>query len=239
MGKLTPPERSYPPHLLELLAVVHALKTLRPYLLDKPFELHTDNASLQWLQQQRHVSHHQARWLNLLAEYQYRVVHIPGSTNPADFLTRKRFPDGPGPAPHTGYAEPDSALELFTASGAASAFVAAGPSAESPRFLHADFAAAIREALPSDPVLGPLAAEAQAQASSPGAAPDTHSSAGLPSRRVFAWRDGLLYRLSPRGDRLCVPCALQTQVLHELHATPLGGHFGRDKTLALARRLVW
>ena len=59
--KLTPPERSYPPHLLELLAVVHALKTLRPYLLDKPFELHTDNASLQWLQQQRHVSHHQAR----------------------------------------------------------------------------------------------------------------------------------------------------------------------------------
>jgi hypothetical protein len=27
----------------------------------------TDNASLQWLQQQRHVSHHQARWLNLLA----------------------------------------------------------------------------------------------------------------------------------------------------------------------------
>ena len=82
--KLTSPERSYQPHLLELLAVVHALKMLRPYLLDKPFELHTDNASLQWLQQQRHVSHHLARWLNLLAEYQYRVVHIPGRTNPAD-----------------------------------------------------------------------------------------------------------------------------------------------------------
>ena len=32
--KLTLPERSYPPHLLELLAVVHALKALRPYLLD-------------------------------------------------------------------------------------------------------------------------------------------------------------------------------------------------------------
>ena len=73
--------------------MVHALKTLRPYLLDKPFELHTDNTSLQWLQQQRHVSHHLARWLNLLAEYQYRVVHIPGRTNPADFLTRKRFRD--------------------------------------------------------------------------------------------------------------------------------------------------
>ena len=66
--KLTAPERAYPPHLLELLAVVHALKVLRLYLLDRPFELHTDNASLQWFQQQRHVTLQQARWLNTLAE---------------------------------------------------------------------------------------------------------------------------------------------------------------------------
>ena len=65
--------------------MVHALKTLWQYLLDKPFELYTNKASLQWLQQQRYVSHHLARWLNLLAEYQYRVVHIPGRTNPANF----------------------------------------------------------------------------------------------------------------------------------------------------------
>ena len=32
---------------------------------------------------------------------------------------------------------------------------------------------------------------------------------------------------------------LRLQVLAELHATPFGGHFGRDKTLALARRSVW
>ena len=69
--KLTPIART----LLGLLAVVHALKALRPYLLHKPFELHTDNVILQRLQQQHHVSHHQARWLNLLAEYQYRAVH--------------------------------------------------------------------------------------------------------------------------------------------------------------------
>ena len=60
--KPTQPERQYTPHLFELLAVVQALKTLRPYLLDTPFELHMDNASLQWLQQQCYVSHHQARW---------------------------------------------------------------------------------------------------------------------------------------------------------------------------------
>jgi transposase InsO family protein len=40
---------------------------------------------------------------------------------------------------------------------------------------------------------------------------------------------------------LCIPAAAQFRrtVLTELHATPLGGHFGLDKTLALARRCVW
>jgi hypothetical protein len=40
---------------------------------------------------------------------------------------------------------------------------------------------------------------------------------------------------------LCIPAAgeLRRTVLQELHATPLGGHFGRDKTLSLARRSVW
>ena len=37
--------------MLELLSVVYALKKLRPYLLDKPFELHKDNASLRQQQQ--------------------------------------------------------------------------------------------------------------------------------------------------------------------------------------------
>ena len=172
-------------------------------------------------------------------------MHIPGQTNPADFLTRKRFPDGLAPAPTTGYDEPDSALELFTASGEvpAAAFVTAGPAqaAESPRFLHADFAAALRAALPSDPVLGPLAAAAHARAPAPVDASGAPCDASDPPRRSFVSRDGLLYRLSPRGDRLCVPAVgtLRAQVLRELHATPLGGHFGRDKTLALARRSVW
>ena len=64
--------------------MVHALRTLRPDsdLLDTPFDLHTDNhdASLQRLQQQPHLSHHHASWLNLLAEY--NVVHILAGPTP-------------------------------------------------------------------------------------------------------------------------------------------------------------
>ena len=83
--------------------MVHAFRTFRPYLLDKPFVLHTDNASLQWLQHQRSLSLHQARWFDIITEFKFTVVHIPGRTNPADFLTRKRFPSGTDPAATAGY----------------------------------------------------------------------------------------------------------------------------------------
>ena len=68
--KPTQPERSHPPNLLELLAAVSALKTL-------------------------HVSHHQARWLNLLAESSgaapTRPTSPPGSASPtARALPRTR-----------------------------------------------------------------------------------------------------------------------------------------------------
>jgi hypothetical protein len=158
------------------------------------------------------------------------VVHIPGRTNPADFLTR--FCDGQGPAAHTGYDDPGSEAELYTAC----AFTHASTATDAPRFLHDDFAAALRSALPADPVLGPIAAAAQA------CAPHATTAGGACGARfTFVWRDGLLYRSSTRGDRLCIPTggALRSQILRELHATPLGGHFGRDKTLALARGSMW
>ena len=105
MRKLTIQEGSYPPHRLELLAVVHSLRAFRPYLLDKPFERHTDNASLQWLNRQRLVSHHHALWLDTIGEFAFTIIHIPGRTNPADFLSRMRFSSGTDPAPTAGYTD--------------------------------------------------------------------------------------------------------------------------------------
>ncbi len=46
-----------------------------------------------------------------------------------------------------------------------------------------------------------------------------------------------LPRRGARGDRLCIPD--KRLVLQELHATPLGGHYGCKKTMALALRTVW
>jgi hypothetical protein len=86
-----------------------------------------------WLQEQLHLSHHQARWLNLPAENQYTVVHIPCLTNPVDFLTRKRFRYGQGPAITTGYDDPGSSLELYAA---AAVFTHADTGPNAPLFLH-------------------------------------------------------------------------------------------------------
>jgi hypothetical protein len=173
----------------------------------------------------------------LAAEYQYTVMHIPGRTNPADFITHKRFRDGQGPALTTGYYDPGSSLELT----AAVAFTHVGTCPNAPRFLHSEFAAALRVALPADPLLGPLLAAAQASAPGPVSATGSARPTTCPRARLFIARDGLLYRQSPRGDCLCIPAAGEhrVQVLRELHATPLGGHFGRDKTLALVRSSVW
>ena len=134
-----------------------------PYLLDCTFELRTDNASLQWFLQQRSLSHHQARWLNTILEF--TVVHIPGRLNPADHLSRMRFPEGLAPAPSAGY--DDGASELFHLApdppGPGTAFTHVGSATEGPRFLHADFAASVATSLPRDSFLAPIALQAKQQ----------------------------------------------------------------------------
>ena len=65
----------------------------------------------------------------------------------------------------------------------------------------------------SGPVFGPLAAALLDHPTRPMPAPGPH--------RSFLLRSGLLYRRSPRGDRMCIPAAgsLRDTVLQELHAT--------------------
>ena len=251
--------------------MVHALKTLRPYLLDKPFQVraaqctpktracngYSSSASSATTWHAGSTCSPASRRLD--AEYQ-RVVHIPGRTSPAapaDFLTmtRKRFSNGFVPALSTGYDEADSELKLFSASPAAApaaAFVHVGGSPTAPSFLHADFDSALRATLPADPTLAPIAAAALVTVAVGTVDADgTRCCPAWPPRCSFAaspLRSSAMacctFELrSPRGDRLCNPEAggLGLQVLQELHSTPLGWHFGRDKTLAgaLASRSVW
>ena len=125
--KLTAAERNYPAHVLELLAVVQALRTFRHYLLGSgaprpaecwsDFDLRTDNQAITWLKTNRHLNKMFVRWLDEIEDFRFDVTHLPGTRNPTDPLSRRGFADGDGPAASTGDADPESQQELFSRLG--------------------------------------------------------------------------------------------------------------------------
>jgi hypothetical protein len=88
--KLKEHEKNYATHDLELVAVVHALRKWRHYLMGKKFELRTDHNGLKYLFDQPTLNARQIRWLEFLCEYDFDIKHIKGKDNKvADALSRK------------------------------------------------------------------------------------------------------------------------------------------------------
>ena len=86
---LTKAERKYCATRKEMLALVWAVGQFRPYLLGRPSTVRTDHSALQWLYSFKEPEGQVARWLESLAEYDFKVQHRPGKkhTN-ADALSR-------------------------------------------------------------------------------------------------------------------------------------------------------
>jgi len=74
----------------ELLAIVYAFKHFRQYLLGRQFKVRTDHALLTWLRKTPEPIGQQARWLEIMEEFEFEVIHRPGvkHTN-ADALSRR------------------------------------------------------------------------------------------------------------------------------------------------------
>ena len=99
--KMTDPETRYPVHDKEMLAIVRALGEWRTYLHGRqPFtiRIRTDHNSLQYFMTQPSLSARQARWLDKLADFDFKIEYVKGETNNvADALSRRpdhRPPDG-------------------------------------------------------------------------------------------------------------------------------------------------
>ena len=58
--------------------MVNSLKMWRHYLLGKKFELIIDLQSLKYLFEQPLLNAREAKWLELLGEYEYEIKHIKG-----------------------------------------------------------------------------------------------------------------------------------------------------------------
>ncbi|CAI7835318.1 unnamed protein product [Closterium sp. NIES-53] len=87
--KMQPPERNYPVHDKEMLAIVHAFRVWRCYLTGADVTIRTDHKSLQYLRSQPTLNPRQIRWLDYLeSNFSYTVTYKKGANNIADALTR-------------------------------------------------------------------------------------------------------------------------------------------------------
>lgn len=92
-GKTTPAESRYTSYELEVLAIVRALKKFRIYLLGLHFTIVTDCRAFSLTMNKRDLCVRVARWALLLEEFDYVIVHRPGSRMAhVDALSRNPLP---------------------------------------------------------------------------------------------------------------------------------------------------
>ena len=80
--RFTQPEENYLPYERELLAVLTAVRTWRPYLFGNPFTIYTDHKPLETLltksketNKDRHL-----RWIGELMDYSANIKHMAGQS---------------------------------------------------------------------------------------------------------------------------------------------------------------
>jgi hypothetical protein len=200
----------------ELFAIVSAVEHWRCYLEGSPHPILflSDHRSLQHLNTQPKLNDRQARWVEKLSEFEFKVQHIAGSVNvAADALSRR--PD----YEEAVAAERDNGADapIVADQPRVKVTLAAIAAADSPKTwevrldampLREDMkVAALRDAVYQESVNQPQ--------------PRTD---GLTVAEGLLWTsDGLCY----------VPddLELKRRLIHEVHDTPTGGHMGLRKTL--------
>ena len=88
--QLTPHEKNYTTHDLELAVIVFALKIWRHYLYGEKCFIYTNNKSIKYLPSQRELNLRQCRWMELIKDYDCVIDYHPRKANVvADALSRK------------------------------------------------------------------------------------------------------------------------------------------------------
>jgi RNase H-like domain found in reverse transcriptase/Integrase zinc binding domain/Reverse transcriptase (RNA-dependent DNA polymerase) len=82
-------EHSYNIHDHELLVVIWGLLAWRHLLVGSPHKIHvlTDHSNLKYYRHPQKISRHVARYLPKMAEFDFKLVYKPGTTNKANHLS--------------------------------------------------------------------------------------------------------------------------------------------------------
>ena len=256
---LSQPERQYCTTRRELLAVVKAVKHFHPYVYGRSFSVRTDHAALRWLLSFRHPEGQMARWLERLQQYDFQIEHRPG--------IKHGNPDAPSRRPclrdackHCNRLESKEhhhrKVEEVPSEDKESLKVQMTTlELSTPVDLNGDFnehslnSKELRQAQQTDPDICPIVSWVEDGVRPPWA---TVAKGSEETKMYWAqWdslhlKDGVVYRVweTPSGDQqvlqLLLPKTLRPRVLHELHNTTTGGHFGIAKTLGRVReRFYW
>ncbi len=117
-GTFSPAEENYDIYEKEFLAVLKALEHWRAHLIwtKKPFIIETDHKNLTHWKEPKRLTGRTARWHEKLQDYNFKIVHIAGTTNgPADALSRLDDGEEQREARLTPLISSDAFLNVFEA----------------------------------------------------------------------------------------------------------------------------
>ena len=216
---LTPAECNYQIYDKELLAIIKCLEHWRPELecTEEPVKIYTDHKGLMYFAEGRDLSRRQARYLDMLSEYNIKIIYRPGPQNiKADALTRMSGSVPTDPADERLKQQhqvllPPERLDLDGVDMNAM---------DDPIFHRVadankedDFCNEVRAAI----------------------AEDKAKYKGITLSKCSV-HDGVLYHL----DRLWVPESFYAELIREVHDQPACGHPGIARTyLLLKREYYW
>jgi hypothetical protein len=199
----------------EMYAGLRCMKVWRCYLLGQPFVWWTDHDNLRYWETKAELSQRMIRWLAALAEYDFKVEHIPGKSNPADALTRATNDPSYKEAvarrrqlkARWGHPDPEDPLDVEVA-------VVELQRSRGELKLGEEFLDEVKQAYEVDPWY-------QVEGNA----------------KDLELQNGLWYK----EGNLCIPQGpIRAAVLREAHDSPTGGHWGKQKTLLyLGRHFYW
>ena len=231
---LTRNERKYCATRREMLALVWAVHHFRPYLYGKEFQIRTDHNCLKWLLSFKEPEGQVARWLEALAEFNYKVIHRPGKLHSnADALSRSMCRQC-----GTQLSEGEDSVMGSVGVASTEIIVPVWSSDEIRQHQEEDVDLKI--------VIDWLQNNAFPDRCPPSASWKLQSL--WTQRRNLVLTDGILYRQwedIPGGGtdtrlQLVLPSVWVPDILYGLHDSIIGGHLGSRKTLEKVRcRFYW